>query len=80
MSTSIFFFFKFVVCAVQTDKNNGRQMLSKRLGFLIILIIRLSYQHSELHKSRSQRGAAPSPPLKKSKTKNFHPQTLAAHI
>ena len=113
LSTSIFFF-KFVACAVPTDKSHGRQMLngykacspyesgsSRRLiyihyhdcvysknqqGFSKIIIIRLGYQHSMLHKSRSQKGTAPPPPpppplkKKKKKKKNFHPQTLAAHI
>ena len=89
------FFFKFVACAVPTDKSHGRQMLngykscspyesgrSRRLIYmhyhdcvysknhLGFSIIRLGYQHSELHKSRSQRGAAPSPPPPRSKNKN----------
>ena len=38
-----------------------------QLGFSIIIIISLGYQHSELHKSRSQRGAASSPPPPSSK-------------
>ena len=38
-----------------------------QLGFSVIIIISLGYQHSELHKSRSQRGAASSPPPPSSK-------------
>ena len=84
---NFFFFFKFVACAVPTDKSHGRQMLNgykacspyesgssrsliymhyhdcvyskNQLGFSIIIIVSLGYQHSALHKA---------PPSKKKKT------------